>query len=133
MKKILKLVIMVLAISAILCGCDHEMPMQKSVDKIVKIELLNEKAGGTICIMTDEDVVWFTEDLLSLECHKNLHPLGECGYLQIYMYYEDGNADVIGCMSNAQIIDGERIQNGWYYFDEAELLALFGRYTEPKS
>lgn len=125
-----KLIIPFILLCLLLVGCVHEMPLQQPVENIVKIELINEKEGGTLCTLTGADVTHFMNDLMELECRKGFEPQGEIGYLQIHIYYENGDADIFGRHGNAQITSGDYIMDGWYKFAEEDLVELFHAYTE---
>ena len=123
-----RLIIWLTVISLCLCGCTHEVPLQQPLDNITRIELVNEKKEGILCTLTGEDVPRFMNDLMLLECRKNLEPQGEIGYLQIHIFYENGDIDILGRHGNAQLVSGDYIMDGWYKFSEEDLLELFSYY-----
>lgn len=125
-----KLTILFIILSLCLCSCAHELPLQHPVDNISKIELINEKKDGILCTLTGADIPRFMSDLLMKECKKGFEPQGEIGYLQIHIFYENGDVDIIGRHGNARITDGEYTLVGWYKFSEADLLELFDAYIE---
>ena len=125
-----KLLFMLILISLVLCGCACELPLQQDSENIMKVELINENRKDDSCILTEDTVLQFINDLSQIECYKGLHPQGECGYLQIQITYQNGDMDIIGCKGNAQIIDGVFVMDGWYSFDEDDLLELFASYNE---
>ena len=123
-----RLIILLIVISLCLCGCTHKMPLQQPLDNITRIELINEKNEGVQCTLTREDIPQFMHDLMMLKCRKNLEPQGEIGYLQIHIFYENGDMDIIGRQGNARTENGEYIMDGWYKFSEEDLLKLFSYY-----
>lgn len=126
-----RIVTITIAIFVLLCGCSYQMPLSQSGEDIAKIELINEKEVHPIlCTLTGEDAEWFMKELLQLTCNRNLQPLGEIGYLQVHIYYENGEVDFIGCVADGYIKDGEQTINGWYYFKEVDLLDLFSAYMD---
>lgn len=121
MKKIFGIAVV---LAFFLCGCSREIPLHQSVESISKIELVNKHCEPSLCTLTSEEAALFLEDLLELECHKHLQPIGDIGYLQVHIYYENGDVDFIGCVANGYVQSGQRIVSGWYYYEETALLEL---------
>lgn len=115
-------------IAILLCSCLDRIPLSQANNNISKIELINQTEEPSHCILTGEEAVLFMDDLMQLDCYKNLNPVGEVDNLQVHIYYQNGDVDYIGCRANGWIKTGEDTLSGWHYFRETDLLDLMRSY-----
>ena len=123
-----KTIIAAIMIALLLCGCLDRIPLSQANNNISKIELINQKEEPSLCTLTGEEALRFMDELMQLDCYKNLNPVGEIGYLQVHIYYQNGDVDYIGCRANGWLRAGENTLSGWHYYKEPDLLELIRSY-----
>lgn len=123
-----RIIITMLFLSLFLCGCQHQFPFSQPSNHIIQIELIDTE-DDVHHLLTGEDISQFINNLTEIQCYKNLQPIEDIGHLQILIYYENGDIDIVGCKSNGTIKDGKRSISGWFYFNETDLEELFISYS----
>lgn len=123
-----RIIIVMMLLTLFLYGCQHQFPFSQPSNYIIQVELIDTE-DDVHHSLTGEDVSQFIMNLSEMQCHKNFNPIEDIGHLQILIYYENGDIDIVGCKSNGTIKGGERRISGWYYFNENDLAELFISYT----
>ena len=101
-------------------GCQpkaYDMPLHQDIDNIVKIELSDHTGKERVVMrtLTDGDIQAFTEKLLLVPCYRHFNdPPTNYGYLSVYLYYENGDIDILGT-EICTVIPDTASQKGWYY------------------
>lgn len=125
MKKICILAILILFL---LVGCSqksYELPLSQQASQIVKIELCEHTSGKRVilCELNPSDILPFMEKLEAVSCYRYFNdPPSDNGYLSVYLYYKNGETDILG----TGICDTAK--KGWYYLDAGETWELFSNY-----
>lgn len=127
-----KVIVFLILLALILCGCSHQPRLRQPVENIIRIELINNSAHGNVivCALVDNEIEPFMNDLLKLECQKRLQPIGDFSEQEIRIYYENGDIDIIGSRADGYIEQGKLHINGWYYYKEDALREIFDAYAK---
>ncbi len=134
--KILLLTVMCIIIfffSIIACAnWKYQIPLKQDTENIIKIELLdNTDENNPILYDLEADKMDdFIAELVDIEFKKCTPPLGYYGDLIIYLYYDNGDVDIIGSETTGYIISGKEILQGLYYPDPDDIEELFDKYID---
>lgn len=131
-----------------MCACYKQgpfpAPIHQPVENIVKVDIVdgrNEPAlyhsetyqDYVICSLKPEEIAPFIEELKTIEFFQpGWEPARDLGYLIVWIYYENGNSDVIGIVCN-RYFDPELdyLVYGLDYPDEESFYALVEQYVDP--
>ena len=117
-------------------GCQpkvYEVPLHQDIDNIVKIELSDHTGKERVVMrtLTDGDIQAFTEKLLLVPCYRHFNdPPTNYGYLSVYLYYENGDIDILGTDMCDVISDTASIK-GWFYIKLEDMRNLFAEFVDP--
>ena len=126
-------------LSVLICllflGCtrtEYPLPLHQPLENIGSIELCDHTSGARIILkkLTDDDVYPFITEMQQLRCFRYVNdPPVENGFLTIYIYYINGDIDILG----TDICDAESSKNyneGWYYIETNGMWELFSDFVE---
>ena len=128
-----KICILLSLLSFLLCGCNqkYELPLHQEASQITKIELSDHTSGKRVVLheLTKTEVLPFMEKLEAVSCYRYFNdPATDNGYLSVYLYYENGDIDILGTGICDTTSDSSS-QKGWYYLDAGETWELFSNYV----
>lgn len=130
---------MLIFLSVLMCllfsGCartEYPLPLHQPLENISSIELSDHTSGERVILklLTDGDIYPFAVEMQHLQCFRYINdPPVENGFLTIYIYYKNGDIDILG----TDICDAESSENyheGWYYIEPKGMWELFSNYVE---
>lgn len=149
MKRYYALVILTVILLLIMCSCHkrgpYPAPIHQSSENIVKIDIVdgrNEPAmydsetyqDYVIYSLKPEEFTPFIDGLKTIEFYAPLwEPDRALGFFVIWIYYADGNADVIGTICTRYFDpDMNYLDYGVDNPDEETLYALVEQYVDPE-
>lgn len=116
MKRYFAVILMIAMFPLIISGCyrrgPYPAPIHQPLKDIVKVELvsgLNEMAlyseetyqDCVIYTLEPEEIAPFIERLQSISFYRpGFEPARDLGYFAVWIYYKDGNSDLIGTICN---------------------------------
>lgn len=133
MKRLCMLMCIVLCI--ITSGCSrksYSIQLHHDTEKIIKVELSDHSSGTRTVLntLTKENIATFIDGLLAEKCYRYYSdPPVENGYLSVYIYYDNGDIDIIGT-DICDVISTTVTQDGWYYIDANEMWTLFSAFVD---
>lgn len=128
-----KACIFLILLSFLLLGCHrkcYELPLSQEASLIIKIELSEHTSGkrAVLCALNPSDVLLFMEKLEAVSCYRYFNdPATDNGYLSVYLYYKNGDIDILGTGICNTTSDSSSIK-GWYYLDAGDTWELFSYY-----
>ena len=128
-----KLCILLILLSLFLFGCHqkcYELPLCQPTDQIIKIELSEHTSGKRVilCALNPMEILPFMEKLEAVSCYRYFNdPATDYGYLSIYLYYKNGDIDILGT-GICDTTSNSGARKGWYYLDASETWELFSYY-----
>lgn len=135
MTKKLHVITEILLLIIVLCGCSYQPSFQQPRENIMKIDLVHNTDRGQEILhtITEDGIDNFLDDLLELEYYKYNDPLGIPGEWEVWLYYSDGDVDIVGTRTDQYIKNGKWDAIGWHYYEEEDLLRLFDAYLPQPS
>lgn len=127
---------LIVTVVLFLSGCQrraYDLPLHQEIDNIVKIELSDHTAEERVvlCALTESDISAFMDGLLSSQCYQYFNdPPVENKYLSVYLYYQNGDVDILGT-DICDVISDTASQAGWYYIDAEDMYNLFAGFVDP--
>lgn len=128
-----KICILLILLPCILLGChqkSYELPLTQETSQLTKIELSEHTSGKRVVLyeVNTTEFFPFMEKLDTVSCYRYVNdPATDNGYLSIYLYYKNGDIDILGtgiCATTSDSGSGK----GWYYLDAGETWDLFSNY-----
>lgn len=132
-----KICILSILLSFLLFGCgqkSYKLPISQETSQIIKIELSEHTSGKRIVLYTLSltEVLPFMEKLEAVSCYRYFNdPATDNGYLSVYLYYKNGDVDILGTGICDTTSDSSS-KKGWYYLDAGETWELFSHYISVK-
>jgi len=143
-------VVILIAVSLLLTmsGCyrrgPYPAPIHQEVENVVKVDVvsgLNELAlyssetyqDCVIYTLEPEEIAPFIEGLQSISFYQpGFEPARDLGYFGVWIYYKDGNSDLIGTICNRYFDpDLNYLDYGIDFPDEEPFYALAEQYVDP--
>ena len=148
MKRYFAVILIAIMLSLTVSGCHrrgpYPAPIHQPLENIVKVDVvsgLNEKAlyssityqDYLIYTLKPEEIAPFIEGLQSISFYiPGYEPSGALGFFAVWIYYKDGNSDLLGSIGNRYLdSDLKRLASGFYYPDSEAFYALAEQYVDP--
>lgn len=149
MKRYCTLVILTAILLLTMCSCHkrgpYPAPIHQSSENVVKIDIVDGRnepelydsetyQNHVIYSLKPEDFTPFIDGLKAIEFYSPLwEPDRALGYFVVWIYYADGNADVIGTIGT-RYYDPEMnyLDYGVDNPDDETLYALVSQYVDPE-
>lgn len=110
----------------------NPIPIHQATENIDKIELVENAYDDepTVYTLPDNKIENFMKDLNKISTSRRFSPTDYYGESVIYIYYENGDTDIIGSSCFAYVYSsGAYDLDGWYSPDREDFEELFDKYT----
>ena len=148
MKRFFALILIALILPLTMSGCfkrgPYPAPIHQPLEDIVKVDVvnaLNERAlfgkeryqGCIIYTLKPEEIAPFIEGLQSISFYKpGYEPDRNLGYFAVWIYYKNGNSDLIGTINNRYYDpDLYYLDYSISYPDSESFYTLVEQYVDP--
>ena len=148
MKRYILLVFLAAVILLTICSCyqrgPYPAPIHQPLEDIIKIDIVDGRNElelyyrptyqvNVIYTLKPEEIAPFVEGLQVIEFYKpGFEPARDLGYFGIWIYYKDGNSDLIGTICNKYLdSEGNYLLRGIDNPDDEAFYALVEQYVDP--
>lgn len=150
MKKCFSLVVLIVILLFTMCSCYHRgpypAPIHQPLEDIVKVDIVdgrNELAlfssetyqDYVIYTLKPEEIAPFIEELKTIDFYRpGFEPARDLGYFGVWIYYSDGNSDLLGTICNKYLDPNLNYMSrgrGIDYPDSQPFYALVEKYVDP--
>ena len=148
MKRYFAVILIAIMLSLTVSGCHrrgpYPAPIHQPLENIVKVDVvsgLNEKAlyssityqDYLIYTLKPEEIAPFIEGLQSISFYiPGYEPSSDLGFFAVWIYYKDGNSDLIGTICNRYFDpDLNYLIYGIDFPDREAFYALAEQYVDP--